>query len=654
MTAGGDGFAAVVGGPALHIPVLGRPAVEFLNVHDGGVYIDATFGAGGYTRAILAAANCKVIGIDRDPSAIALGRRLVQAANGRLTLIEDRFCQSRRGGARGRLRRGRRRGARSRRLLHAARYGRARIFLPPRRAARHAHGRRGPERGRCRQRGERARSRQYHFHSRRGAALACGRARHRQGPRASADPHHARRSPISSPRWCVRARAISIRRRARSRRCASSSTTSWANWSTRLHAAERILKPQGRLVAVSFHSLEDRIVKIVSRRPRRNARRLAPRARAQAAGADLPRAHQAPGRRRCGRGRAQSARPLGQAARRRAQPSAARARRSVRSAAAAAGARRRSEGALSMRLLNIFVIGALILAASFVYKIKFDSTLQAERVAKLAGELRRERDAIASLRAEWAKLDTPGRIQGLAARHLALRPIVPDAIRQPRPAARAPARWCRRAAIRSAPCSRRPRPTPPAACRRSGDPHERTRRKSPETRWQRWLRSFLYGRDVDRNVKAKARLGLAIVAFAAIYGVIALRLVMFAEQSDGHGARRSVGAGRARHRASRYPRPQRADPRHRREGAVAVRRTAQAHRRGRGGGTADRGAARSRRHRSARAPVVEARLRLAQARDHAEAAAGDPPARHSRRRLPDREQARLSQRRRWSRTRSGT
>ncbi|HEY7972899.1 MAG TPA: hypothetical protein VID96_08225 [Xanthobacteraceae bacterium] len=78
-----------------------------------------------------------------------------------------------------------------------------------------------------------------------------------------------------------------------------------------------------------------------------------------------------------------------------------------------------------MRLLNIMVIGALILAASFVYKIKFDSTLQAERVAKLAGQLRRERDAIAALRAEWARLDTPGRIQGLAERHLALRPIVP-------------------------------------------------------------------------------------------------------------------------------------------------------------------------------------------------------------------------------------
>ncbi len=39
--------------------------------------------------------------------------------------------------------------------------------------------------------------------------------------------------------------------------------------------------------------------------------------------------------------------------------------------------------------------------------------------------MRRERDAIAALRAEWAKLDTPGRIQGLADRHLALQPILP-------------------------------------------------------------------------------------------------------------------------------------------------------------------------------------------------------------------------------------
>jgi hypothetical protein len=78
-----------------------------------------------------------------------------------------------------------------------------------------------------------------------------------------------------------------------------------------------------------------------------------------------------------------------------------------------------------MRLLNILVIGALIVAASYVYKIKFDSTLQAERVVKLRGELRNERNAIAVLRAEWAKLDAPSRIHGLADRHLALRRIEP-------------------------------------------------------------------------------------------------------------------------------------------------------------------------------------------------------------------------------------
>ena len=76
-----------------------------------------------------------------------------------------------------------------------------------------------------------------------------------------------------------------------------------------------------------------------------------------------------------------------------------------------------------MRLLNILVIAALIAAASYVYKIKFDSTLQAERVAKLHGEIRKERNVIAALRAEWAKLESPARIQGLAERHLKLAPI---------------------------------------------------------------------------------------------------------------------------------------------------------------------------------------------------------------------------------------
>jgi len=77
---------------APHIPVLGRQAVEFLNVRDGGLYIDGTFGAGGYTRLILdAAPDARVIGIDRDQSAVARGADLVQGAAGRLTLVEERF-----------------------------------------------------------------------------------------------------------------------------------------------------------------------------------------------------------------------------------------------------------------------------------------------------------------------------------------------------------------------------------------------------------------------------------------------------------------------------------------------------------------------------------------------------------------------------------
>lgn len=90
MMVGSDG-PAVAGGPARHVPVLARQALELLDVCDGGIYIDGTFGAGGYTRAILAAANSHVIGIDRDQSAVANGAGLVQSSGGRLTLIEERF-----------------------------------------------------------------------------------------------------------------------------------------------------------------------------------------------------------------------------------------------------------------------------------------------------------------------------------------------------------------------------------------------------------------------------------------------------------------------------------------------------------------------------------------------------------------------------------
>ena len=64
--------------------------------------------------------------------------------------------------------------------------------------------------------------------------------------------------------------------------------------------------------------------------------------------------------------------------------------------------------------------------------------------------------------------------------------------------------------------------------------------RNGESRWQRFLRSALYGKNVDRNVKAKARLILAIVAFAGIYSVIAVRLVLFASASTGYGGHHTV------------------------------------------------------------------------------------------------------------------
>jgi 16S rRNA (cytosine1402-N4)-methyltransferase len=72
--------------------VLGRAAVDYLNIQENGRYIDATFGAGGYARAILARGG-RVVGIDRDQSALMLGAGLVEQSQGRLTLVEANFSE---------------------------------------------------------------------------------------------------------------------------------------------------------------------------------------------------------------------------------------------------------------------------------------------------------------------------------------------------------------------------------------------------------------------------------------------------------------------------------------------------------------------------------------------------------------------------------
>ncbi|HZU90368.1 MAG TPA: 16S rRNA (cytosine(1402)-N(4))-methyltransferase RsmH [Stellaceae bacterium] len=79
------------GEPPTHIPVLRDAVLWALAPRDNAVYVDGTFGGGGYSEALLAAAQCRVFGIDRDPAAVRHGRALARSWAGRLTLLEGRF-----------------------------------------------------------------------------------------------------------------------------------------------------------------------------------------------------------------------------------------------------------------------------------------------------------------------------------------------------------------------------------------------------------------------------------------------------------------------------------------------------------------------------------------------------------------------------------
>ncbi len=91
MMAGRGAHMAAVGGPARHIPVMLSEVLHALEPKSGAIIVDGTFGAGGYSKAILEAAECEVIAIDRDPEAVAAGRALAAKFPGRLKLVAGRF-----------------------------------------------------------------------------------------------------------------------------------------------------------------------------------------------------------------------------------------------------------------------------------------------------------------------------------------------------------------------------------------------------------------------------------------------------------------------------------------------------------------------------------------------------------------------------------
>ena len=76
-----------------------------------------------------------------------------------------------------------------------------------------------------------------------------------------------------------------------------------------------------------------------------------------------------------------------------------------------------------VRLLHLIAIACLIGSAAYAYSIKYDTLFQAERVAKAKGQIARQREAIAVLKAEWQHLNRPDRLQAAAEKHLDLQPL---------------------------------------------------------------------------------------------------------------------------------------------------------------------------------------------------------------------------------------
>jgi 16S rRNA (cytosine1402-N4)-methyltransferase len=249
------------GGPAPHVPVLLAEVLAALKPQDGETYLDGTFGAGGYARGILAAADCKVIALDRDPDAISRGQAMVAEFGGRLTLIEKPFSGMEEAvaevGIRGLDGIVLDIGVSSMQLDQAER-GFSFRFAGPLDMRMAQEGESAADLVNTRSEAELA-DIFYHYGEERLARVI-----------ARAIVHDRKEKPFATTRdladligRLVRSKPGDIHPATRSFQALRIAVNDELNeLASALHAAERLLKPGGRLVVVSFHSLEDRIVKV--------------------------------------------------------------------------------------------------------------------------------------------------------------------------------------------------------------------------------------------------------------------------------------------------------------------------------------------------------------------------------------------------------
>ena len=253
-------------GTARHVPVLLPQVLQALAPSAGQSYIDATFGAGGYSEAILAAApDTRILGLDRDPTAIAAGSSLAARYPGRLTLVAGRF---------GDLDRIAREasfapcdgivldiGVSSMQLDDPARGFSFQADGPLDMRMAGADGD-GPSAADVVNDGRGSPPRRHPLPPRRGAQRPRHRPRH---PRRGVASNPSRARP-SSPTLVAR---VLGRERIAGRHAATRTFQALRMYvndelgelAAGLSAAERVLAPGGRLVVVTFHSLEDRLVK---------------------------------------------------------------------------------------------------------------------------------------------------------------------------------------------------------------------------------------------------------------------------------------------------------------------------------------------------------------------------------------------------------